>query len=29
MTFPKYYKNVCEEMPPAYSDYENFEVKFG
>jgi hypothetical protein len=29
MNLPKYYNNVCEEMPPAYSDYENFEVKFG
>jgi len=26
---PKYYYNVCEEMPQEYSDYENFEVKFG
>jgi casein kinase II subunit alpha len=29
MNLPKYYANVCEEMPPEYSDYENFEVKFG
>ena len=29
MNLPKYYSNVCEEMPPEYSDYENFEVKFG
>jgi casein kinase II subunit alpha len=26
---PKYYPNVCEEQPAEYSDYENFEVKFG
>lgn len=26
---PKYYANVCEELPSEYSDYENFEVKFG
>jgi hypothetical protein len=26
---PKYYANVCEELPAEYSDYENFEVKFG
>lgn len=29
MTLPKLYANVCEELPPEYSDYENFEVKFG
>lgn len=29
MNLPKYYANVCEEMAPEYSDYENFEVKFG
>jgi hypothetical protein len=29
MVLPKYYANVCTEMPPEYSDYENFEVKFG
>ena len=29
MNLPKYYANVCEEQPPEYSDYENFEVKFG
>lgn len=29
MNLPKYYANVCEEMPPDYSDYENYEVKFG
>lgn len=29
MNLPKYYSNVCEEMAPEYSDYENFEVKFG
>jgi hypothetical protein len=29
MNLPKYYANVCEEMPPEYSDYENYEVKFG
>jgi hypothetical protein len=28
-TGPKYYANVCEELPVEYSDYENFEVKFG
>jgi len=26
---PKFYANVCEELPAEYSDYENFEVKFG
>jgi hypothetical protein len=26
---PKYYANVCQELPPEYSDYENYEVKFG
>ena len=26
---PKYYPNACEDMPQEYSDYENFEVKFG
>jgi len=26
---PKYYPNVCEEQHADYSDYENFEVKFG
>jgi hypothetical protein len=26
---PKYYANVCSELPTEYSDYENFEVKFG
>ena len=26
---PKYYPNVCSELPAEYSDYENFEVKFG
>jgi len=26
---PKYYPNVCSELPTEYSDYENFEVKFG
>ena len=28
---PKYYADVCAQMAqtePAYSDYENFEVKF-
>ena len=29
MNLPKYYSNVCEDMPAEYSDYENFEVKFG
>lgn len=29
MNLPKYYANICEEMAPEYSDYENFEVKFG
>lgn len=29
MNLPKYYAHVCEENPPEYSDYENFEVKFG
>jgi len=29
MNLPKYYANACEEMPAEYSDYENFEVKFG
>jgi len=29
MNLPKYYANVCEEMPQEYSDYENYEVKFG
>ena len=29
MVLPKYYANVCEELAPEYSDYENFEVKFG
>lgn len=29
MNLPKYYATVCEEMPPEYSDYENYEVKFG
>ena len=26
---PKYYANVCQEKDVEYSDYENFEVKFG
>ena len=29
MNLPKYYANICEEMPQEYSDYENYEVKFG
>jgi casein kinase II subunit alpha len=29
MNLPKYYANVCEEKPTEYSDYENYEVKFG
>jgi len=29
MSLPKFYARACEDMPPAYSDYENFEVKFG
>ncbi len=29
MNLPKYYAHVCEETAPEYSDYENFEVKFG
>jgi hypothetical protein len=29
MSKPKYYANVCEEKAAEYSDYENFEVKFG
>ncbi len=29
MLKPKYYANVCSELPAEYSDYENFEVKFG
>jgi hypothetical protein len=29
MNLPKYYAQVCEDMPPEYSDYENYEVKFG
>lgn len=28
MILPKYYANVCKDMPPEYSDYENHEVKF-
>ena len=26
---PKYYANVCQDKDVEYSDYENFEVKFG
>jgi len=26
---PKFYANVCQEKDAEYSDYENFEVKFG
>jgi len=29
MNLPKYYSNVCKEKDAEYSDYENFEVKFG
>jgi hypothetical protein len=29
MNLPKYYANVCKEKDAEYSDYENFEVKFG
>lgn len=29
MSLPKFYANVCEEKPNEYSDYENYEVKFG
>ncbi len=29
MSIPKYYSRICEEMPTEYSDYENYEVKFG
>jgi len=29
MYLPKYYANVCQEKEQEYSDYENFEVKFG
>jgi hypothetical protein len=29
MYLPKYYANVCQEKDVEYSDYENFEVKFG
>jgi len=29
MMLPRYYAKVCEEMAPEYSDYENYEVKFG
>lgn len=25
---PKYYANVCKQMPKEYSDYSNFELKF-
>jgi casein kinase II subunit alpha len=25
---PKFYANVCQQMPPEYSDYENCEVTF-
>jgi casein kinase II subunit alpha len=26
---PKYYANVCQEKDVEYSNYEEFEVKFG
>lgn len=29
VVLPKLYAQVCEDKPPEYSDYENFEVKFG
>lgn len=29
MNLPKFYANVCQEKDVEYSDYENFEVKFG
>ena len=29
MSLPKYYAKICEDLPPEYSDYENYEVKFG
>lgn len=29
MYLPKYYANVCQDKDVEYSDYENFEVKFG
>jgi len=29
MNLPKYYANVCEDMPTEYSDYTNYEVNFG
>lgn len=29
MYLPKYYSNVCQDKDVEYSDYENFEVKFG
>lgn len=29
MVKPKLYANVCKEMPPEYSDYEHFEIKWG
>ena len=29
MNLPKYYAQVCQDKDAEYSDYENFEVKFG
>jgi len=29
MFLPKHYANVCQDKDVEYSDYENFEVKFG
>ncbi len=26
---PKYYAEVCSEMPKEHSDYENLEIEFG
>ena len=29
MYLPTYYANVCQDKDVEYSDYENFECKFG
>lgn len=29
VSLPRYYKDVCEDLPEEYSDYKNYVPKFG
>ena len=28
LSLPKYYANVCKEMPKEYSNYSNYQIRF-